>query len=435
MATETLTTMTLEQPVDGVLVATLNRPDRLNAMTNQMFDELEAARRSAHRLSDLRALIITGAGRAFCAGFDLADADGLSDARADGDAHAAGARGPRAARRCASLPMPVIAAVNGPATGGGLALALAADIRIGSPAARFNAAFVRIGLSAGDLGTSWLLPRLIGPARAAEFCLHRALHRGRGGRAASACSTASCPPTTLLDAALELAGQIAANSPGGVQLSKRALQANLEAASYAAALELENRGQALLTRGAGHARGARRLQGEARAALHGRMNEILEQPTIARAFLRSVAAQRRPRGGARVRHRPLADLRRVAGALRRRRRRPGEAGRRARRPRRAADDEPARVPRRRHGRGAARRRAVLALQHRAGRAAAGQRRQRRAGGADRRGAVRRPRPRARRAAAADQAASCSRTTWTALEAAAPASTSWRAPRPSSPATC
>src|SRR3954463_15247147 len=246
MAIETMTTMTVEQPVDGVLVVTLNRPDRLNAMTNQMFEELDQLAQ-AHRFSDLRALIITGAGRAFCAGFDLADADGLASLSPMGmltqQEHAA-----RALSGLRALPMPVIAAVNGPATGGRLALALAADIRLGSPGARFNAAFLRIGLSAGDLGTSWLLPRLIGPARAAEFCytgrFMEADEAGRLGRL-----NRVVPPESLLDEALELAGQIAANSPGGVQLSKRALQANMEAASYAAALELENRGQALLSRG------------------------------------------------------------------------------------------------------------------------------------------------------------------------------------------
>jgi enoyl-CoA hydratase/carnithine racemase len=246
MAIETMTTMTLEQPVDGVLVVTLNRPDRLNAMTNQMFDELDQLVQ-AHRFSDLRALILTGAGRAFCAGFDLDDADGLSDLTPMGmltqQEHAA-----RALSGLRALPMPVIAAVNGPATGGGLALALAADIRIGSPGARFNAAFVRIGLSAGDLGTSWLLPRLIGPARAAEFC-----YTGRFIEAEEAerigLLNRVVPADELLDATLELAGQIAANSPGGVQLSKRALQANMEAASFTAAQELENRGQALLARG------------------------------------------------------------------------------------------------------------------------------------------------------------------------------------------
>jgi enoyl-CoA hydratase/carnithine racemase len=143
--------------------------------------------------------------------------------------------------------VPVIAAVNGPAAGGGFALALAADIRIASTEAAFNAAFVRIGLSAGDLGTSWLLTRLIGPAATSEICF-----TGRPVQAAEALDlglvNSVSEPGALLADALSLAAAIAANSPGGVQLSKRALQANLEAASYAAAIELENRGQALLTR-------------------------------------------------------------------------------------------------------------------------------------------------------------------------------------------
>jgi enoyl-CoA hydratase/carnithine racemase len=246
MAIETMTTMTLEQPVDGVLVASLNRPDRLNAMTNQMFEEFEQLA-FAQRYSDLRALIMTGAGRAFCAGFDLDDAEGLSSLSPMGmlTQQELAVRSLSALR---ALPMPVIAAVNGAATGGGLALALAADIRIGSPNARFNAAFVRIGLSAGDLGTSWLLPRLIGPARTAEFCYTGRIMESEEAERVGLLNRI-VPADELLDAALDLAAQIAANSPGGVQLSKRALQANMEAASFAAALELENRGQALLSRG------------------------------------------------------------------------------------------------------------------------------------------------------------------------------------------
>ena len=141
----------------------------------------------------------------------------------------------------------MIAAVNGAAAGGGLSLALAADIRLASASARFNAAFVRIGLSAGDLGASWLLTRLIGPAAASEICF-----TGRIVEADEAWPRPGEPGEragALLDDALALAAAIAANSPGGVQLSKRALQANMEVASYAAAIELENRGQALLTRG------------------------------------------------------------------------------------------------------------------------------------------------------------------------------------------
>jgi enoyl-CoA hydratase/carnithine racemase len=146
-----------------------------------------------------------------------------------------------------SLRVPVIAAVNGAAAGGGLALALAADIRLASPRATFTAAFVKIGLSAGDLGTSWLLPRLIGPAAAAEFA-YTAGKMDATQAERTGLVNRVLPEDELLDAALAMAEQICANSPGGVQMSKRALHANMEVTSYAAALELENRGQALLTR-------------------------------------------------------------------------------------------------------------------------------------------------------------------------------------------
>jgi enoyl-CoA hydratase/carnithine racemase len=241
-------TMRLEQPSPDVLVATLDRPDRLNAMTNQMFEELEALGLELRDRTDLRALVMTGAGRAFCAGFDLADADGLADLGAMGMLRQQELAA-RALHAIRIVPMPVIMAINGAAAGGGMALALAADIRIGSEAARFNAAFVKIGLSAGDLGSPWLLPRIIGPARTAEF-----VYSGRFMEAEEAervgLLNRVVPAESLMDEALDIARQIAANSPGGVQLSKRALQANLEVTSYAAALELENRGQALLTRGA-----------------------------------------------------------------------------------------------------------------------------------------------------------------------------------------
>lgn len=240
------TTLRIDRPREGVAVLTLHRPDRLNAMTATMFDELETAALTLDREEGLRVLVLTGAGRAFCAGYDLADAEQLP---------ALGALGmldlqERAARALATvrgIRVPVIAAVHGAAAGGGLALALAADIRLAAPTAKFNAAFVTIGLSAGDLGTSWLLPRLIGPAAAAKF-----VYTGRLMEADEAerlgLVNRVVPAEELLDAALAMADRICANSPGGVQLSKRALQANMEVTSYAAALELENRGQALLTR-------------------------------------------------------------------------------------------------------------------------------------------------------------------------------------------
>jgi enoyl-CoA hydratase/carnithine racemase len=240
-------TIRIEEPAAGVLLATLDRPKRLNAQTNQMFAELERLGLELRDRHDVRAVIVTGTGRAFCAGFDLADAAGLADLGALGMLRQQ-ERAARALLAVRTAPMPVIAAVNGPAAGGGLALALAADIRLAAPEARFSAAFVRIGLSAGDLGTSWLLPRLVGPGRAAEIAYTGRLVDAEEAERIGLVNRV-VPAEALMGEALALAREIAANSPGGVQLSKRALQANMEIGSYAAALELENRGQALLSRG------------------------------------------------------------------------------------------------------------------------------------------------------------------------------------------
>lgn len=239
-------TLALAEVSPGVVVATLDRPERSNAMTNAMFDELEHMALDLNAEDALRVLVLTGAGRGFCAGYDLADAEHLAGLGALGmlDQQERAARALLAVR---SIRVPVIAAVNGAAAGGGLALALQADLRLAAPEARFNAAFVRIGLSAGDLGTSWLLTRLVGPAVASDIAFTgRLVDADEAARIGLVNSVSE--PGALLDDTLALAAQIVSNSPSGVQLSKRAIQANLEVASYAAALELENRGQALLTR-------------------------------------------------------------------------------------------------------------------------------------------------------------------------------------------
>ena len=146
-----------------------------------------------------------------------------------------------------NLPQPVIAAVNGPASGGGMALALAADVRLCSTAARFNAAFVRIGLSGGDVGVSYLLPRLVGVGMAAEL-----LFTGRQVEAEDSVriglANRVVAPEALADAALELAAQIAADSPFGVWMTKQVLYRNADATSLEAAIDLENRTQVLATR-------------------------------------------------------------------------------------------------------------------------------------------------------------------------------------------
>jgi len=230
----------------GIGVLRVNRPERMNSQTVRMFTEYGLAAR-ALRDSRLRALILTGAGeRAFCAGFDLDEIDVITrmGVREFLEFLETATGGIQAIRH---LPFPVIAAVHGAAIGGGLALALAADIRLVSPTAKFSAAFLKVGLSLGELGTSYNLSRLIGPGRAAEIG-YTARIVGAEEAVAIGLANSVLPADRLYDEAVALARLIAANSPGGVQMSKRAIQRNQEITSYAAALELENRGQALLSR-------------------------------------------------------------------------------------------------------------------------------------------------------------------------------------------
>lgn len=240
-------TLLLDRSRDGVLLVTLNRPERYNAITFEMFDELHDLCRVLSADRELRAVVLTGAGRGFCSGLDLDEAATLPDMTPAemmlGQEHWAGAY-----EAIHDLPQPVIAAVNGAAAGGGLGLALAADIRVASTEARFNAAFVRIGLTAGDVGVSWSLPRIVGLGHASEMML-----TGRFVDASEAerigLVNRVVDPDKVLDAAFEVAEQIASNTPFGVMLTKRVLQANVDAGSLRSAIEVENRGQTLATRG------------------------------------------------------------------------------------------------------------------------------------------------------------------------------------------
>ncbi|WP_040795746.1 enoyl-CoA hydratase/isomerase family protein [Nocardia higoensis] len=241
-----LETLTFEEAEPGIGILRINRPDRMNSQTVRMFHEYLAAGR-ALRDSGLRALIVTGAGeRAFCAGFDLDEIHVITEmgVREFLKFQEVATGGIQSIRH---LPFPVIAAVHGPATGGGLALALACDIRMAAPTLKMSAAFVKVGLSIGELGTSFNLARLVGPARAAEIG-----YTGRIVEAEEALRIGLVnhvfPADQLLTESLAMARTIAKNSPGGVRMSKRAIQRNAEIGSYEAALELENRGQALLTR-------------------------------------------------------------------------------------------------------------------------------------------------------------------------------------------
>lgn len=239
-----LETLTFEVLPGDIGVLRINRPDRMNSQTVRMFSEYgEAA--FALRDAPLRALILTGAGeRAFCAGFDLDEIDVITTmgVREFLKFQETATGGIQAIRH---LPFPVIAAIHGPATGGGFALALACDIRLAAPTAKFSAAFVKVGLSMGELGTSYNLARLVGPGRAAEIGYTA---RIVGAEEAERIGMVNriVPTEELFDEAVALAQAIATNSPAGVRMSKRAIQRNQEITSYAAALELENRGQALM---------------------------------------------------------------------------------------------------------------------------------------------------------------------------------------------
>jgi enoyl-CoA hydratase/carnithine racemase len=237
--------LTLEVASDGVGVLRLNRPDRLNAQTVRMFYEYATAARFL-RDSELRALILTGAGeQAFCAGFDLDEIDVLFQMGPLEFVRfiEAAASGLREIRK---LPFPVLAAIHGPAVGGGLALALAADIRIVAPTAMLSAAFIKVGLSIGELGTSYVLSRLVGPGLAAEIGF---TGRPIGAEEAVRIGLANkmVPSDQLLVSALATARMIASRSPGGVKLSKLAIQSNQEIPSFSAALELEIWGRARVT--------------------------------------------------------------------------------------------------------------------------------------------------------------------------------------------
>lgn len=234
----------LSEPSPGTWLITLNRPHRLNAITDELVDGLHTALDHLDRETNARVVVVTGAGRGFCTGFDLQDGwDGAGSDRAE-DRYRGQQRLAALIARLRAAPVPVLAAVNGPAAGGGLGLALAADLRVAASTARFLVANVRIGLSAGEMGISYLLPRLVGEGRAAEM-----MYTGRAVDAAEALGwglvNRLVEPDAVLDAAFDLAEQISANASFGVRLSKEMLRLGTDAPSLEHALVLENRTQVL----------------------------------------------------------------------------------------------------------------------------------------------------------------------------------------------
>jgi enoyl-CoA hydratase/carnithine racemase len=249
LAERTFATMTFKEPEAGIGLVTLNRPERLNAINPAMIEDFDSALGALAQDETIRVIILTGAGRGFCSGADLTEATASRGTEAFADPerflHLAQERYAAPILGLRAIPQPVIAAVNGPAAGAGLCLALASDVRFASPSAYFIASFINIGLSAGELGASYFLPRLIGLGRAAEI-----LYTGRKVLAEEAerigLVNRIAPPESLLETALACARQMTAKSPGALRLTKRALDRNIDAPSLAAAVDFESRNQALM---------------------------------------------------------------------------------------------------------------------------------------------------------------------------------------------
>jgi enoyl-CoA hydratase/carnithine racemase len=235
----------VEPGEDGVTVITLNRPEALNTLNDGLVCSLRAVLEEIRVDRGCRVVILTGAGRAFCAGLDLGgygdddqvERDGLMLRTFDRQRELADL-----ALRLHELPQPVIAAVNGAAAGGGLALVCASDVRIGSTSSLFAVSFIRAGFSACDIGVSWLLPRLVGAGRAHELML-----TGRKFSATEALESGLLgdlvEPEELMAAAREVAMQILANAPASVELTKVGMWMALETPSFRATVEFENRQQ------------------------------------------------------------------------------------------------------------------------------------------------------------------------------------------------
>lgn len=237
----------LTHPRPEIAVITLNRPEKLNALSSTLVEELHSTLDAIKADNDCRVVVLTGAGRGFCAGLDLTDPNP--------PAVSAGLEAPRAGMRWQEriaeltvklhrLRQPVIAAVNGPAYGGGFALAMAADIRIAARSARLCTQFIKLGIGGCDIGVSYTLPRIIGAGAAFDLILtartveaDEALRLGLVSRIS--------PDDAVLPDALEIAATLCGYGKFGLESTKQVLWANLDAGSLENALNVENRSQIL----------------------------------------------------------------------------------------------------------------------------------------------------------------------------------------------
>ena len=238
--------VTCEKVDPHVTVVTLDRPERLNAMSIELVSDLCDVFEQVGADNSCWAIVLTGAGRAFCSGLDLKDygvipnIDGLSVGRI---AQRSMRHYSKLVPLMRSLPQPIIAAIQGPAYGGGLCLSLGADIRIAGPEAVFNATGIVNGLSSTEMGVSFLLPRLIGAAHSNDLLLTgRKVDADEAYRIGLVSRVVPDPVAEALETAIAMTKF----SPYGLAMTKETLWANLEVASLTAAIELEDRNQLMM---------------------------------------------------------------------------------------------------------------------------------------------------------------------------------------------
>lgn len=230
---------------DGLARVTLNRPERFNALGSDMVRSLRDYFEGLARRTGVRVVILEGAGKHFCAGLDLKEeaATGPRTAEAMMQLQLDIRAILLAMRRC---PQPIIAIVQGAASGGGFAIALAADVRLGTPDARMNAAAVKLGLTGGDMGISYFLPRMIGSSAAAEFLLTGRFLGAQRAHALGLFSALGDLPA-LHAHAEQLAAEMLQVPPLALRMTKDGLTHALDAPSLEAAMALEDRQQVLCT--------------------------------------------------------------------------------------------------------------------------------------------------------------------------------------------
>lgn len=240
---------------DGVAWLTMNRPERLNALNAGLTDALREYFQALHRRPEVRVVVLQGAGRAYCAGLDLKDRVGSAprDVQASFDGQHAIRDIMIAMREC---PQPIISVVQGSASGGGFGIALASDIRLATPEARFNAAFIKIGVSGCDMGSSYFLPRMVGASVAAEYLLTGRFMSAERAYQLGLVSRVDALPALQVEAR-SLADDMLNATPLALRLTKDCLNHNIDAPGLRAAIAMEDRNQVLCTRGGDFQEGIR----------------------------------------------------------------------------------------------------------------------------------------------------------------------------------